>query len=123
MNDTLEKVYIIAKEIREQTQLEMGTDCMSGLCKYCSKQIQKILTLEGIRTKLINGSFRIDKPEIIFKSSSYVSGELFFPSHYWLEFKGFIIDITADQFNNELNKNYMNEIIIGRYSDFPRYKK
>jgi len=42
------------------------------------------------------------------------------PLHYWVEVNDIIIDITADQFNDELDYP-ISPVEIGTYSDLERY--
>ena len=42
------------------------------------------------------------------------------PEHYWVEVEGNVVDITADQFNKELNQPAP-PITIGTYASLPRY--
>ena len=123
-NNTLEKIYNIAKDIREQICLEMATDDMMGLCCYASKQLRRILRFEGFRPKLIHGTFNIDNPCLDYIDIEFHNDKrIYFPSHYWLEFDGFIIDVTADQFNIELDNDNMAEIVIGKYEELLRYRR
>ena len=120
----LKKVYNFAEEIREKIGLEMGNDDMMGLCCYASKKLRLLLRIEGIRSKLIGGTFAIDSPNLEYIDAEYHDYKrIFFPSHYWLEINSLIIDITADQFNDELIDDEMNEIVIETYENSPRYLK
>ena len=125
-NTTLEKIYKIAKDVREGICFEFGSDILDGLCYYTSEQLKKELGLEGFKSKLIAGIFEVDEvdQEFVDFMGGELDEELYKQSHYWLELKGFIIDITADQFNMYLNKNKaMSQIVIGTYRNLPNYKK
>jgi hypothetical protein len=49
-----------------------------------------------------------------------------FPLHYWVEAKHagrvWIVDITADQFNDECDEEF-EPVIVTTYRDQPRYRK
>lgn len=119
----LKEIYEIAKKVREQIQLEIGNKDLKGFCKYCSNKIRLLLRLKGYRTKLIKGRFMVESPDLVSIDPIYWGSEdTYYPPHYWVEIDNLIIDVTADQFNVELDvENHMDEIVIGTYEELPRY--
>ena len=81
---------------------------------------------------LVNGVFEIDNPNLsdeeikIMRDNYYDAFEneeefldsFRWPSHYWVEINGNILDITVDQFNEELNDKF--PVIF--YGQNKRYK-
>ncbi|KAA1244549.1 hypothetical protein [Aquimarina sp. RZ0] len=63
-------------------KIPFGEDFPSGCCGNASDRLKRILECKG------------------FQNIRYTNGWIDKQSHGWLEYKGFIIDITADQFEN-----------------------
>jgi hypothetical protein len=116
-----EKIYRIAKKIREDMENEFEGD-LTGTCAYSSNYLQIALKEEGIDSIIIEGTFDIDNPDCSELDDEDINNEcIYHPPHYWVEVEGYILDITADQFNDELHKETMPDIVFGSYMDLDRY--
>jgi hypothetical protein len=76
------KIYNIAISIRKKLLSKYKRKNFDGYCYHVSEYMQLALEKEKIFVDLICGSI---------KKEGYL--------HYWLEYKGNIIDLTAYQFN------------------------
>ena len=89
MNSKEQLLKRVASQVRKKTERfadkEFFPSDLMGLCIDASIALRKILWRNGIRTQLTEGYFIDDKG-------------LDRGTHYWLEWRGFIIDITATQF-------------------------
>lgn len=74
----------------------------SGRCLEASVVLGYRLKSRGVETRLVQGNVRPDKG--------------FDQFHYWLEYKGIIIDVTGDQFNRHLaSERRIPDILLTRY--------
>lgn len=118
------KVYEIAKMVRDEILCEGDTDSTHGLCAYCSKELRTALAFHFIEAKIVKGTFAIDSPDPEYYPEEMEGcEEIYFPTHYWVEVDGYIVDITADQFNDEIDDEPMPEVVIGKYEALERYSK
>jgi len=92
-------IAIICKKIRPKFVKRFGNDLFGG-CWHLSDHIQKELYNNNIYSKLIQGQYNRRL-------------------HYWLEYRGNIIDVTATQFNT-IKKRYPKILIkpISRLKEF-----
>lgn len=107
--DKKEKQIIVkvCKKIRPTFTKMFGNNLIGG-CWYLSEKIQKVLLHEyNILVELLEGYV---------KKTPKNNGGM----HYWLEYKGNIIDVTATQFN--LEKRYFPKIMIRPASKLKQYK-
>lgn len=89
-----------------------------GECYEVSTFLFHYLKKLGYKPKLIKGTFLTDLPYDYREKKE--GGEAL---HYWIEIEGLILDLTAEQFNDELEDDVMPGILIGTYRDFPQYTK
>jgi len=102
---------------------------LQDVCLDVSKELKQELINNGYDAVVVQGKFEIDYPNEQhyneldvddFENEEYMGKEMYTPLHYWVEVDGIIVDITADQFNDELNGN-MPSVVIGNYDDLVRY--
>ena len=105
-----ESVRNTAKKVRAFIIHKYGdTD---GFCLTASRYIKKLLEFKGINSTMIEGDVKLNvEPGCLFSTGF----------HFWLEVEGIIVDVTADQFNDE--KNHFLDIIIATYTEKPEYLK
>lgn len=100
----------ISKKVRLKFVNDWSNQDLGGLCFEVSEYLQKELYNYGIYTDIIEGEF-------INNANNYF--------HYWLEYKGNIIDLTATQFSKSINpysnKEYP-EIMITPVNKAKEYK-
>lgn len=122
----------LAAEVRRKMVTE--DEPPNARCLVCARVLQKALVKAGIKGALVvQGTFNIDIPneeayedwdENDFDDQDAMEKAKFFPLHYWVEVPGrprLIVDVTADQFNEELDDDVMDAITVGTYKDYPRY--
>ena len=103
------KEAIILKVARSVRRLILSWNCGSseGMCGLACGEIQDRLEELGIKVKIKDGLFRIDK----FPTSDE-------EAHTWIEWKGKPLDVTADQFNGKLYpKNRVKAIVFNSHRD------
>lgn len=129
-----DRLFLIAKLVRNKLvkkHCPAGEEqCLRALCLDASIILRDTLIKNGFAAIVVSGTFYIDKPDVeydkdedIVKDYKNAQEASHNPLHYWVEVGGIIVDITADQFNWELNKEQMPEVTIGNYSKLIRYKK
>lgn len=119
----------IATQFRQQQVKCYDDECLRNKCLPISRKLKALLLSKGFNTAIVTqGIFKVDNPnpEAIaeldpkgltkeeFEESKYT------PLHYWVEVNNVIIDVTASQFNDEL-ESPMNPIEIGTYEELERY--
>jgi hypothetical protein len=105
----------------------------TAICLECSRKLALALKQEGYKNVyLVIGKFAIDNPDYSkyedwnsedFNSDEEMESEMYTPLHYWVEVDGNIVDITANQFNSELEGEHYPPIVYGTYEQYPRYIK
>lgn len=140
----MQDIERIALEVR-QSFLTNDDDTLKAMCLPVSRELKKRLIAAGFDTAIVvQGVFQIDEPdpsayenwdindflpaeqmETEEEEMAYAEEEMesakYTPLHYWVEVKNLIIDVTADQFNDELIGEEMPPIIIQSKSDSDRY--
>lgn len=134
------KWYKIAQNINQLTQIATqfrkaqvkcyDDQCLKNLCLPMSRKLKNLLISKGFNTAIVTqGVFKIDKPnpEAIaeldpndFNNTEDFEEAKYTPLHYWVEINNIIIDVTASQFNDELDEP-VNPIEIGTYEELERY--
>jgi hypothetical protein len=118
------KIFEIANLVRSRL-LNYHCDsedeqCLRALCLEASRELRDEYLKNGINAIVVQGTFYVDNPNENF-DEEYDDETYNNPLHYWVEINGEIIDITADQFNDELDGETMEGITIGGYSELTRY--
>jgi len=100
-----------AARVRRLLLKRLGVDgAHSGLCGVAALPLCAELRLKGFeRCFIVYGYIRLDKPKIN-------------RPHYWVEIDGFVIDITADQFNAAITGQKFPGVVLAPYQLLPRYK-
>lgn len=120
--DVQKSIVQIARDILRYYNYDVKAMCLS-----ISKSLRDELIKNGYgKAMVVAGEFYVDSPdESLWEDnlSNIEEGEE--PNHmvlhYWVELNGKIIDITASQFNDELDNEKMPKIVIGTYDELSRY--
>ncbi len=91
-----------------------------GRCDVLAEKLRDALLEEGVTASQVVGSFRVDHDLREDLARYYSCAHR--ARHVWLEVHGYIVDATADQFN-EFLITPMEDIVIGVYDEHPRYVK
>jgi len=129
IND-LNKLKNIATQFRQQMVKCYDDDCLKSLCLPISRKLKEFLISKGFNTAIVvQGVFKVDNPDPSvmddwrkedFESPEEMEEASYTPLHYWVEINNIIIDITADQFNDELDSP-VSPVEIGTYEQLERY--
>jgi len=94
--------------------------CAYGNCYSASVLLIALLKKSGLKAKIIKGTFQTDLPPN-WSEDQETGGKA---THFWVVCNGYLLDVTADQFNDEIEGEQMPEIICvpvkqnnSRYSD------
>ena len=105
--DDRETILKVASELRQRI------GCVHGLCCCASVVLAAMLRKKKLKPKILKGTFQTDLPTEGDYSGEHENGGK--SLHYWVQVSGFLVDITADQFNAELEGDDQPEIVV-----FPR---
>jgi hypothetical protein len=124
------KLTQLATQFRKQMVKCYNDECLKSLCLPISRKLKDFLISKGFNTAIVvQGVFRVDNPDTEatadwdpkdFESPEEMEEATYTPLHYWVEVNDIIIDITANQFNDELDEP-VSPVEIGTYSDLERY--
>lgn len=103
-------------------------ETLKSLCLPVSRHLAQLLINKGFAAaNVVRGTFTVDNPdpsacaeldvkdflgdsldeeEAMAQAYDEMNDAMFHPVHYWVQIGGLIIDITADQFNDEINDPY-----------------
>jgi len=99
-----DKILAAARELRQ------CFGCAYGLCCCASVVLAAMLRKKGLEPRVVKGHFSTDLPaEGDYGEEHGNGGDRL---HYWIQCSGFLVDITADQFNGELDGKEMPEIVL-----------
>jgi hypothetical protein len=128
----------IATQVRNSL-LRDDDDSLKALCLPVSRHLAQILINNGYNAASVTqGTFTVDTPDIdawsemdakdflpaepmeteeeeMQYAEQAMEAATYTPLHYWVQLNNMIIDITADQFNDEL-EDPVPEVIIGDIS-------
>ena len=118
----------VAKIVRAHMVRCYDDKCLRERCLPASRQLKKELILNGYDATVTQGAFTVDNPDPVAVGKMDTKGlteedvedAKYHPSHYWVEVGNLIIDITASQFNSELDEP-VKDIQIGTYDQLERY--
>ena len=125
--DTIKQVAV---QVRTELEQYYGHEGLKALCLDASRVLRDRLNAAGCQSSVVQGTFQIDEPDPFacedwdendFDSPDTMEEAKYNPLHYWVECNGTVIDITADQFNDELTGDVMQPITIGTYTELERY--
>ena len=109
-------ILMVAKQVRKEILKETTTGTSLGMCYEASLDLRRELRKRGIRVKIKQGVFRVDYDQCGDPTDEPSHDE----AHFWAEWQGIPIDVTADQFNWQLKvKNRVKAIVFG--TDLDRY--
>ena len=134
----------IALEFRQKMERKYDEKVLTTLCLPVSRALKKHLIDLGFSNAIVvQGTLRIDNPDPSFSedwdwkdflppepmeteeeeiafAENAMKETSYTPLHYWVEVGTFIIDITADQFNDEMD-DPLPEVIVEPKSNLERY--
>ncbi len=132
-SNDVQNITQIASDVRKSL-LQDDEETLATLCLPVSRHLAKILIDHGYSSAhVVKGTFSVDNPD----PSAYEDwdvndfgegeeGELlmeeakYTPLHYWVQIGNIVIDITADQFNDELEFP-VSEVIVDDINSLDRY--
>ena len=130
----LEEIDKIAQKIRRQI-LKKNKGSTANQCYVASIKVYEMLQQAGYDPALIQGRVIVDDPNPKKVYAEYTEADLGAmaqtdycnimcrPLHYWVEVKGLVVDVTGDQFNDEIDTEEIPKIVIDQYEAQPRYIK
>ena len=129
-SDKIARIRDIAKQIYLEESAAYDDDTLQALCLDVSNKLKQRLIENGFNAKLVMGKFAVDDPDLEYSSEWNFDTEEEFndaaynPLHYWVEVDGIIVDVTAHQFNDEIDSDIdkMPYITVGTYSEFPGFQ-
>jgi len=119
----------IAQYVRSNLIKCYDDECLRSLCLPVSRQLKTELVKNGYDAIVVQGVFRVDNPDPTasddwdpsdFENEEEMESAKYTPLHYWVEVNNMIVDLTANQFNDELSEP-VSPIEIGSYADLERY--
>jgi len=126
--ENLERIRSIAehywKSFNNDPDYDPKADCLNT-----AKRLGNFLKKEGFSVLLVKGTFELDNPDPEnysdwdvndFDSEEEMETEMYHALHYWNEIDEIIIDITAYQFQDEVDEA-LEFIVVGTYKDYCRY--
>ena len=122
----------LATSVRNFLLSEYDSSNLQSFCHECSKELAEELKKNGFTPYLVRGELVIDNPDesfyedwdvTDFGNEDEMENAKHQVLHYWLEVDGLIVDLTADQFNNEMEGDEMPPVVVGTYDEWPRYIK
>ena len=125
---TIEEIAKVARQEAAQVcHVEDGD--FEGMCSDASEILLKKLREYGYDANRVVGTYVIDDPKELYYGDDDDDEEeqedFYHPMHHWVEVAGVeevvVIDITADQFNDEMDDENP-PVVIGTYSDLWRYE-
>jgi hypothetical protein len=122
-------IQSIAQKVRSTLTCD-SDDCLKAYCLPASRKLKSELVKNGYDAIVVQGVFTVDNPDPSasedwdikdFGSEEEMESAKYTPLHYWVEVNGLIVDITASQFNDELDES-VRDILIGTYEELDRYR-
>lgn len=114
------KVTKIARQVRKRLIEREG--CSTAQCYEASLELYRELRNAGFGASIVGGTFEIDEPDPeVTPKEAWETGDAYFPWHWWVEVDGRVVDITADQFDHEVDGG-VGPITIGTYRALRRYR-
>lgn len=116
---TYDKILKIAREVR--SSLLDSDESSTGMCGFCSRELVKVLVQSGFNAIVQGGTIDLDDP-----MTDDEGVDVYDPLHYWVEIDGYVIDLTADQFNDFVDEKFHNIVFdafeeLGRYTRVAKY--
>jgi len=109
-----DSIIVIARQIRRKILATNGSPF--GSCSDASCMLAKKLRQLGYDAHMISGKFVIEKGTRIYNPIR--------KEHCWVRIKKIIVDVTADQFNCDMNDTQMRAVVVGTSKQLQsRYKR
>lgn len=139
------RIYQIAFKVRQAILNTTDDDILKAQCLPASRQLAHILIQNGFAAAhVVRGTFTVDNPDMDaysewdwkdFLPSEPMDSEdeereyaerameeaTHYPLHYWVQISDIVVDITGDQFNDELDGGGFPPVFVGQLSSEPRY--
>ena len=94
---------------------------MRALCFDATAELGTLLNRRGLYPLRVKGTFLLDDPDPeVTPEDAFESGAAYRPIHYWIEVGGLVVDVSADQFNQEIS-HPLPEVVMGTYKSLARY--
>jgi hypothetical protein len=110
----------IAERAREFVEQKYGNPPQGG-CLEASKYIANMIREDGGKCRVVRGRFVLDDPDMSQYDEDADPEDARFPFHWWVRVGTIIVDVTADQFANEVN-DHIDPICIGESADMSRWQ-
>ena len=137
----VQSIEQIATQVRNSL-MQDDDDSLKSLCLPVSRHLAQVLINNGyVAANVVQGTFTIDNPdpsayegwdekdflgdsldedEAMEEGRENMESAKYTPLHYWVQINNIVIDITADQFNDELEEP-MERVEIGDIVSLGRY--
>ena len=113
----------IAKAVQDAWIKKVGDDSLQAYCFDVSKDLAAVLNKNGYNATAVQGTYTLDDPNMEFSEDMDEDDPaVFTPVHHWVDVDGKVLDVTAKQFNDEIDTPNP-DIVYGDYSEFTRYNK
>ncbi len=129
--DTVQEIAVAARRKAEgQCTLEFGEE-LKGACAVASDILVQMLEQQGYSAEHIVGTYWVEDPEEAYTDDYDEDVEdeddiLNHKLHHWVEVRTdndvLIVDLTVDQFDDEVDDDPAGPIVIGPRDDFWRYE-
>jgi hypothetical protein len=135
--DELQRIRHLAAQVRSEYCLDQDLpfndpDGVRAACLNVSARMSAILVAEGhTDARVVQGTLAIDDPNPKYYAEDFRDAfgaknesDLYRPLHYWVQIGTLVIDITADQFNDELESefDYFEPVTVEFLKDLPRHQ-
>ena len=125
--DRIEQIKQIAIVVREKLckQYDLGNEPPKALCLQFSRKLVVTLKNNGfIDAKVFQGKFLIDNPDPEAYSDwnveDFDGNAEIMQEEMCIEVDNLVVDITADQFNDELEDEQVESVVIDNYCNLDR---
>ena len=107
-----EHIIKIAEDVYKDFVEFYDDKTLEGLCLDCSRDLKKLLA----GSIVVQGLFRLDEPDY-----DEDGEEMYEVLHYWVEYEGYVIDVTSTQFQ-EFCEDELDDVYIETLKDSYYYK-
>lgn len=123
MSQNVQGVEQLVSQVRESLESHIGEGGLRSLCLPVSRHLAKTLIDHGYEAShVVKGVFTVDFPDEEaysdwnpddFGGEDMMEEAKYTPLHYWVQIGSNIIDITGDQFDDELDDPYPEVVVTG----------
>tara|TARA_R110000824_G_scaffold148242_3_gene317889 strand:+ start:68732 stop:69163 length:432 start_codon:yes stop_codon:yes gene_type:complete len=132
ISQNLAEIRSIARTVRMQMEQKHNSEDLRSLCHEISIILAKKLKKMGyISATEVRGSVYIDNPDQefysdwdvdMFENEEKMKEEMKYATHHWVEIGNIVVDITADQFNDELDEDEFPKVYVELKENADRYQ-